>query len=76
MDNESHGPDVEKNDNSVSATISPTQQDAHAKELHTPNSADDRAENKTFSPSKTQDVVQADIVDWEGEDDPAKPMNW
>jgi hypothetical protein len=76
MHNESPVPDVEKNFNPVSATNRRTRQGAHAKELNTTNSASDHVENKTSSPSITQDVAQVDVVDWEGDDDPTKPMNW
>jgi hypothetical protein len=33
-------------------------------------------EKEATGPPKSPNVAQTDVVDWEGEDDPAKPMNW
>lgn len=41
-----------------------------------PDATNNNVLNKTSQPLDTHHVAQSDIVDWEGEDDPAKPMNW
>jgi hypothetical protein len=40
------------------------------------NAGDRDVEKETTLASTTQNASNSDIVDWEGEDDPATPMNW
>jgi hypothetical protein len=66
-------PDVEKSLDAAPVSLTPHSADGN--EVNAKDS-NNNVRNKTSSPAITQNVAQAEIVDWEGDDDPAKPMNW
>jgi hypothetical protein len=57
----------------MASPMNTARKDSDARELFA-NTND--MEKETSSPPRIQNVAQADVVDWDGEDDPAKPMNW
>jgi hypothetical protein len=65
--------DVKEKMTSVPTPTDTAQPSTESKNIHTTTSND--VEKDTSLPSRDQHVAQTDIVDWEGEGDPAKPMN-
>jgi hypothetical protein len=63
---------ADRNDDSVVPALSPTRQSAENNVLNAATSTSTDVEKLPI----THNVTQPDVVDWEGEDDPAKPMNW
>jgi hypothetical protein len=63
---------ADRNDDSVGPALSPTRQSAENNVLNAATSTSNDVEKLPI----THSVTQPDVVDWEGEDDPAKPMNW
>jgi hypothetical protein len=70
MDDKSSLPDVEKTADSAAVTHHPMS------DSKTHDAARNNTENDMTSSSQTRNIALADVVDWEGEDDPVKPMNW
>jgi hypothetical protein len=74
MDDKTQSPYVEKQaESELPAQNHPEDQGVDSKG---PDVTNNTAPNENPQPSDTHNVAQSDIVDWEGEDDPAKPMNW
>jgi hypothetical protein len=74
MQGESHSsPDAGKHFDLIVSPVNTMRESIDAKELRATNND---AEKIASSPPRAQDVVQADVIDWNGEDDPAKSMNW
>jgi hypothetical protein len=65
--------DVEKQIDSALTNVDTTRHEPDNKELHVTN---DETEEEASSPPRTQNVAQGDVVDWDGDADSEKPMNW
>jgi hypothetical protein len=58
---------------STLSALDTTHKGSDVRELHV---VTNDLEKEATLPSRSQNMGQPDIVDWEGQDDPAKPMNW
>jgi hypothetical protein len=72
MDDKLPAQAANRNADSVGPALSPTR---HSVENNVPDAATSTSKD-VEKLSITHNVTQPDVVDWEGEDDPAKPMNW
>jgi hypothetical protein len=74
MDDKSRSLDVEKHGESEL----PAEEHSadHGVDSKGPDASNNNVLNENSRPLDAHNVAQSNIVDWEGEDDPAKPMNW
>jgi hypothetical protein len=72
MDDKSPVSDAEKTADSISITRQPAQPHSESK-THVANID---IENGASASSREHNIPLTDVVDWESEDDPSKPMNW
>jgi hypothetical protein len=73
MDDKSPSLNVGKHVDSAPPPIDSTRKSLDTKGAQVPTND---VEKEISSSSVTPNAAQTDIIDWEGDDDPAMPMNW